>query len=110
MTKAHISKNIVEELTLVCNKWNIKGKICSIVTSNAANISAAVNKMNIHQVPCPAHILNLVVQDAIKNIADVQRVKVKGKASSDFLPAQYKSFRLAYSAAATAQPPFQKTD
>ncbi|XP_076042318.1 zinc finger BED domain-containing protein 4-like [Oratosquilla oratoria] len=79
MTKAHTSENIAEELTLVSNKWNIKEKICSIVTDNAANIKAAVNEMNIRQVPCFAHTLNLVVQDAIRNTADVRKVKEKVK-------------------------------
>lgn len=79
LTKAHTANNIAEELQLICNKWNMMDKVCSIVTDNAANMVSAIKAMNIRQIPCFAHTLNLAVQTAVKDTNDVERVKEKLK-------------------------------
>ena len=79
MSTAHTAENIAEEIQAICKKWNIMNKVCSIVTDSAANMTAAVKALNITHIPCFTHKLNLVVQDAIKNTPDIQRVKEKVK-------------------------------
>ena len=74
MVKSHTADNIAEEIRHICNKWEISEKIRSIVTDNAANMTAAVKQMNVRHLPCFAHSLNLVVQDSIKNTEDVQKL------------------------------------
>ncbi len=71
MVKSHITDNIAEEIRLVYNKWDISDKIHSVVTDNAANMTAAMKQMNVCHILCFAHTLNLVVQDSIKNTEDV---------------------------------------
>lgn len=63
----HTKENIANELTRICTQWSILDKVCCIITDNAANIVAAVTKcMQKQHLPCFAHTLNLVVQDAVK--------------------------------------------
>lgn len=84
MVKSPTAENVAEELRLICNKWNILDKICSIVTDNTANMTAAMKIMNLCQIPCFAHALNLVVQDSIKNSEDIQKLKEKIKQTVNF--------------------------
>lgn len=80
MTDAHTSANIADELTKICNKWNILNKVCCIVTDNATNMTSFVTSiMKIRHLPCFAHTLNLAVRSAIKNTEEVQRLQEKVK-------------------------------
>ncbi len=85
MTKSHTVDNIAEEIRLVYNKWNILDKIHSVVTDNAANVTAPIKQVNVRHTPCFAHTLNLVVQDSINNTEDVQKLKEKIKTIVNFL-------------------------
>lgn len=76
---SHTAENIAQHLREICDKWNIFDKVRTIVTDNAANITAAIQKLNKRQIPCFAHTLNLVVQEAIKNTPDVLDVRDKIK-------------------------------
>ncbi|KAK3887901.1 hypothetical protein Pcinc_008051 [Petrolisthes cinctipes] len=78
--KDHTAENIAEELTRILKQWDILDKVYCIVTDNGANIVAAVNKyMQAKHLPCFAHTLNLVVQDAIKNTNEIKCVQEKIK-------------------------------
>lgn len=80
LTKDHTAENIATELTDICNKWDILDKVSCIVTDSGANIVAAVAKcMQKKQLPCFAHLLNLVVQDFIKNSDELKEVLDKVK-------------------------------
>ncbi len=68
MAKSHTADNIAEEIRLVYNKWNILDKIHSVVTDNAANVTAPIKQVNVRHTPCFAHTLNLVVQDSIRTM------------------------------------------
>ncbi len=85
MVKSHTPDNIAQEIRLVYNKWNILDKIQSIVTDNAANMTAPIRQRNVRHTPCFAHTLNLVVQDSINNTEDVQKLKEKIKTIVNFL-------------------------
>ncbi|XP_015376635.1 PREDICTED: zinc finger BED domain-containing protein 1-like [Diuraphis noxia] len=60
-TGVHLSQVMSKELT----EWNILNKVVAIVTDGAANIKLAVRLMDIPQVPCTAHRLNLIVQQSL---------------------------------------------
>lgn len=80
MKNDHTVDSIEEELTRVCRDWKVLNKVCFIVTDNGANIVAAVTKvMQKRQLPCPAHTVNLVVHDAIRNTNKVKNVQEKIK-------------------------------
>lgn len=80
MKNDHSAENIAEELTRIFKQWDILDKVYCIVTDNGANIVAAVNKhMRAKHLPCFAHTLNLVVQDAIKNTNEIKNVQEKIK-------------------------------
>ncbi len=85
LVKSHITDNIAEEIRPVYNKWNILDKIHSVVTDNAAKMTAAIKQMNVRHTPCFAHTLNLVVQDSINNTENVQKLKEKIKTIVNFL-------------------------
>lgn len=61
----HTSRNIAAWVNEVSERFAIQNKICAVVTDNAANMKAAVTKLNLRHLGCFAHTLNLVVTDAI---------------------------------------------
>ncbi|CAG9821993.1 unnamed protein product [Phaedon cochleariae] len=67
----HTSQNLCKFLKDVMVEWNISHKVAAVVSDNAANIINAVRIGEWRSVGCFAHLLNLVVQDAIKDISDV---------------------------------------
>lgn len=64
------------EIRRVCQEWEIDKKIVAIVTDNAANIISTARYLQWHSIPCFAHTLNLIVQNAIAEIKEL-RIKVK---------------------------------
>ncbi|XP_076047434.1 uncharacterized protein LOC143028969 [Oratosquilla oratoria] len=80
----HTSENIGGALKEICEEWDLLEKVCCIVTDNAPNIVKAVKDMNVIHIPCFAHSLNLVVQNALKNTNDVKKVQEKVKAIVSF--------------------------
>jgi hypothetical protein len=61
-TGIYLSQIMTEEL----HKWNIFNKVVAVVTDGAPNMKLAVRQMNLSHIPCTAHKLNLVVQQALK--------------------------------------------
>lgn len=61
-TSVYLSQIMTKELI----DWSILNKVVAIVTDGGANIKSAVRLMNIPQIPCTAHKLNLVVQKSIE--------------------------------------------
>ncbi len=55
-------------------------KVSCCVTDNASNMTLGIEKTGWNHLPCFAHTLNLVVQDAIKNDSEVTGIKEKCKA------------------------------
>ncbi|XP_076047308.1 E3 SUMO-protein ligase ZBED1-like [Oratosquilla oratoria] len=87
----HTSENIEGALKEICEEWDLLEKVCCIVTDNAPNIVKAVKDMNVIHIPCFAHSLNLVVQNALKNSNDVKKVQEKVKAIVSFFHHSVKS-------------------
>ncbi|XP_008181981.1 zinc finger BED domain-containing protein 1-like [Acyrthosiphon pisum] len=61
-TGVYLSQVMTEELM----EWNILNKVVAIVTDGAVNIKLAVRLMDIPQIPCTAHKLNLIVQQSLE--------------------------------------------
>lgn len=85
LDERHTSVNIADWLNDALNTWGInKSQIFLVVTDNGANIKNAVyacfGKKKKH-LPCFAHTLNIVVQNALDDTQDVALVidKVKKK-------------------------------
>ena len=79
MQKDHTAETIADELKAATDEWGIIQKIVAVVTDNAANIVAAIRLNGWKHVPCFAHILNLIVQDALKDdlvLSDTVRVEI----------------------------------
>ena len=64
--EAHTGDNLAAELKRIAQLWEIDEKIVGVVTDSAANIVLAVAKNRWKHLSCFAHVLNLVVQHAIK--------------------------------------------
>ena len=66
------------------SEWELETKLVAIVTDNAANVTAAIRQLqqsdngfrNVKHLPCFAHTLNLVVQQAVQAINEL-KTKVK---------------------------------
>jgi len=61
-TGVYLSQEMKKELT----GWNILSKVVAIVTDGGANIKLAVRLLDIPQIPCTAHNLNLIVQQSLE--------------------------------------------
>lgn len=68
----HTSENIRNELLNILRNWELSEKIHAVVTDNARNITGAIKLTGWPHLPCLAHTLNLVVQDALKLIHPIQ--------------------------------------
>ncbi|XP_060665330.1 E3 SUMO-protein ligase ZBED1-like [Drosophila nasuta] len=62
----HSAPNIAETLKGVSEQFNVLDKTVCIVTDNASAMLKACDILKIRNLPCFAHSLNLVVQDALK--------------------------------------------
>ncbi|XP_053966175.1 E3 SUMO-protein ligase ZBED1-like [Anastrepha ludens] len=62
----HSAQNIANTLREILNFWNVYEKTICIVTDNASAMLKACELLNIRNLPCFAHTLNLVVQDGLK--------------------------------------------
>lgn len=67
----HTGQNLCDFLKEVMLEWQISHQIAAIVSDNAANILSAVRLGEWWLISCFAHSLNLIVQDATKEIAEV---------------------------------------
>lgn len=52
-------------MTSKLNSWGILNKVTAIVSDSGANIKSAIRLMDIQHIPCTAHKLNLIVQQAL---------------------------------------------
>ena len=63
----HTAENISAELVKIVNEQGIADKTCCIITDSDANMMAAVRLTQWRHIPCFAHIINLIVQEATDN-------------------------------------------
>uniref|UniRef100_A0A1X7VJ64 BED-type domain-containing protein n=1 Tax=Amphimedon queenslandica TaxID=400682 RepID=A0A1X7VJ64_AMPQE len=81
----HTAAHIAAELHRVATAWNISNKIACITTDNASNMTAAIREMGWRHLPCFAHSLNLVVQDAMKLEQDLKGIKERCDAEKELI-------------------------
>ncbi|KAJ8969312.1 hypothetical protein NQ314_001813 [Rhamnusium bicolor] len=67
-SERHTAENLSEQLIDIVKNYNIENKIEACTTDNAANIVAAVRNCNWRRISCFAHTLNLIVQEALREI------------------------------------------
>ncbi|XP_065843450.1 uncharacterized protein [Oscarella lobularis] len=82
--EAHTGDNLAAELKRIAQLWEIDEKIVGVVTDSAANIVLAVAKNRWKHLSCFAHVLNLVVQHAIKADSVVSDILKNVELSSHF--------------------------
>ncbi|XP_074115784.1 E3 SUMO-protein ligase ZBED1-like [Cotesia typhae] len=77
----HTSEHISDMLLKTCAEWNIDNdKVSAVVTDNAANMVKAVDlAFGKKHIPCFAHTLNLVAQNAIQQCAGLRNLITKLK-------------------------------
>lgn len=71
----HTAQRLGEELRQILIEHGVMSKVVVGVTDNGANIVRALREINISQVPCYAHTLNLVAQGSIKDVPTLVKVK-----------------------------------
>ncbi|XP_036343514.1 zinc finger BED domain-containing protein 1-like, partial [Rhagoletis pomonella] len=64
-TTNHSADNIANSLRNVLSEWGVLEKVTSIVTDNAASMIKACELLQKRNLPCFAHSLTLIIQDAL---------------------------------------------
>ncbi len=82
--ESHTAENIATHLKTVASNWEIDSKVVCVVTDNASNMVSAISKTGWRHLPCFAHTLNLIVQNAIKADPIVQQIQLQCKDVSHF--------------------------
>ncbi|XP_049533618.1 E3 SUMO-protein ligase ZBED1 [Anopheles darlingi] len=72
------SENITRWFKSVMSNFGITHNVVCIVTDKGANMERAVNLTDVSNLPCFAHTLNLIVQDALNNSISRTVSVVKG--------------------------------
>ncbi|XP_017471478.1 PREDICTED: zinc finger BED domain-containing protein 1-like [Rhagoletis zephyria] len=96
----HSAQNITDTVRLVLDKWNIYHKISAVVTDNDKTMIKMCQIIQKRHLPCFAHTLNLIVQEALK-LDCIQPVVVKCKRIVTF----FKNSNIAYAKFRNAQQP-----
>jgi len=65
LVASHTGAHLAEIMTNELSTWDIHSKVIAIVTDGGSNIKSAVRIMGIQHIPCTAHKLNLVFQQAL---------------------------------------------
>lgn len=63
--ESHTAAHLATTLNTILGEWKIRDKIVAIVTDNATNMLKMCELLEIRNMPCFAHTLNLTVQDAL---------------------------------------------
>ncbi|CAB5386644.1 unnamed protein product [Rhizophagus irregularis] len=73
----HTAQHITESLEEILEKWNLRDKVFTITTDNAANMKKAISNMNaVEWQECSAHILQLIIGKGLVPVkALIMRVK-----------------------------------
>ena len=75
----HTARHIAQELKRVVEDWELSNSISCCVTDNASNMLAGIREAGWRHLPCFAHTLNLVVQEAIKTDPVLSHLQSKCK-------------------------------
>ncbi len=61
------------------DEWEITEKVSGMVTDGAHNVVASVNQLNIRQVYCFAHLLNLVVKKSLSQTTELENMRSRAR-------------------------------
>ena len=81
----HTADNIAAELKKVADEWGITDKVTCVVTDNTSNMKAAVCLTGWRHLPCFAHALHLIVQEATEEDQELCQVHHKARSIVTFL-------------------------
>lgn len=59
------AESLARILPSIFKEWNIKDKVCCLVTDNAAVMKKTAKLLNVTHIPCFAHSLNLIIKHAV---------------------------------------------
>lgn len=62
----HTAKSMAETLQAVMTEWDVYKKVVCVVTDNDATIKKSCEILQLKNLPCCSHTLNLIVQEALK--------------------------------------------
>jgi len=79
-TDHHTADAVKDELTRIVDEWGCQGKVVAFITDSSPHVSAAVQLAGWRNLPCFANMLNVMAQEALKEIADVRS---KARAAAD---------------------------
>ena len=79
-TDHHTADAVKDELTRVVDEWGCQGKVVAFVTDSSPHVAAAVQLAGWRSLPCFANMLNVMAQEALKEVGDV---RTKARAAVD---------------------------
>ena len=62
---SHTGENIATLITTCLNTWSVEEKLVCIVRDNGTNFVAGLRNVNLPNIPCLAHTLQLVIDDGV---------------------------------------------
>lgn len=74
--QSHTGDNLALFLKNTVAEWGLNQRVAAVVTDNAANMKAAIEKCEWRHLSCFAHSINLIVQSGLQSIEHVTK-KVK---------------------------------
>lgn len=75
----HTAENIKIFLNQTLESWGIQDKVVAIVRDNAANVTNAVQKLEMSGIPCTAHTIQLIVKHGCFNLPSISNTIAKSR-------------------------------
>lgn len=67
LTESHTAVYLSEQIKKIMDDWQLNGKISAVITDNASTMVNACGLLKIRHMPCIAHTVNLLIQDAVNS-------------------------------------------
>ena len=83
--KSHHSENLQQDIERICTEYNLWKKIVNITADNAPNIQLAIRLTGIDVLGCLAHLINLIIKNAISQCPEVVTLENKMSDTINYL-------------------------
>jgi len=71
---SHTAENIANKVRGIIADYQLNNKVSAVVTDSGQNVVSAVRLLNLRHLPCAAHTLNLVVNDAVNGSPEISEL------------------------------------
>ncbi|KAK7901739.1 hypothetical protein WMY93_018508 [Mugilogobius chulae] len=76
---SHTAENIKDAMVVQLEKWGLSQKVKCLITDSASNMLLSAKLLGVANVPCYAHILNLLVKKALDQTPPLAEIRTKAR-------------------------------